>query len=159
MTSAEFKEWHANSAPRPPRPIAGTTATRTATEAVAEPKKPRKVYKQQEDGLQIALFTWFALQYPEYAGHFFAVPNGGQRSKAAGAKLKRTGVLAGVSDTILAVATNRAPALFLELKVGKNKPSDAQRLFLERMQAQGYATAVAYSFDAARDAVRAHLGY
>ena len=159
MTSAEFKEWHANSAPRAPRPTAGTTAPRAATEAVAVPRKPRKPARQAEQALQIALVRWFALQYPEFAGHLFAVPNGGQRHKAVAAKMKQEGQLAGVADLVLAVTRPTAPALFLELKIAPNKPSDAQRLFLERMQAQGYATAVAYSFDAARDAVRAHLGY
>jgi hypothetical protein len=39
---------------------------------------------------------WFRLQYPGV--RIFAIPNGGQRSRTTGAKLKAEGVMAGVPD-------------------------------------------------------------
>ena len=119
----------------------------------------RKAAKHDEDDLQRALFRWFAYQYPEWRGHFWATPNGGARSKATAAILKATGVMPGVADCQLAIVRPHAAGLFLELKVGRNKPSDAQRDFLTRMEAQGYATAVAYDFNAARAAIVNHIGY
>ena len=122
-------------------------------------KKPKKPMRQEEAKLQAAVWKWFSYQYPEWHGHFWATPNGGARSKATAAVLKSTGTLAGVADMQLAIRRPHAAGLFLELKVAPNKPSDAQRAFLARMEAQGYATAVAYDFNAARAAIQAHIGY
>ena len=139
------------------RPASGTTVPPAGVRAVAVPK--RKAVKHEEDALQAAVVKWFRYQYPEFAGNLWSCPNGGARNKITAALMKRTGQLAGVADLHLAIVRPNAPALFLELKVGKNKVSDAQRDFLTRMQAQGYATAVAYDFNAARAAIVHHIGY
>ena len=148
----------AKAAPAPHAPPAGTQRRWQPAEPVAG-LKPRKANKHEEDDLQAAVFKWFSCQYPEWAGHFWATPNGGARSKATAAILKATGVMPGVADCQLAIRRPHAIGLFLELKVGRNKPSDAQRDFLARMEAQGYATAVAYDFNAARAAIVHHIGY
>ena len=159
MTDAILAQIKAQmSAPAPRKLPAGTSRPFTPAGAVAV-TKTRKVKKHEEDDLQAALFRWFGYQYPEWAGHFWATPNGGARSKATAAILKSTGVMAGVADCQLAIVRPHAAGLFLELKVGKNKVSDAQRDFLARMKAQGYATAVAYDFHAARAAIVSHIGY
>ena len=159
MTAAYQAQLAAHkAAPAAPRRPSGPGTRPAGAEAVAG-LKPRKANKHEEDDLQAALFRWFAYQYPEWAGHFWATPNGGARSKATAAILKATGVMAGVADCQLAIRRPHAIGLFLELKVGRNKPSDAQRDFLARMEAQGYATAVAYDFHAAKAAIAAHIGY
>ena len=158
MTSAEYREWIANGSPVARKDLAGTSRRWQRSEAVTVPK-PRKAIKHEEDDLQAAVWKWFGYQYPEWAGHFWATPNGGARSKATAAKMKATGTLKGVADMQLAIRRPHAAGLFLELKIGKNKVSDAQRDFLARMQAQGYATAVAYDFNAARAAIVHHIGY
>lgn len=76
----------------------------------------------------------------------FHVPNGGYRRPTEAAILKGMGVVAGVSDWILLHAgTFHA----LELKVGGNKPTDAQDGFLKQVEAQGGKAAWAAGLDAA----------
>ena len=148
-------------APAPRNSPAHTSHAFTAAKGVAALKTPvkRKAVKHEEDALQAAVVKWFRYQYPEFAGNLWSCPNGGARNKITAALMKRTGQLAGVADLHLAIVRPTAPALFIELKVGKNKVSDAQRDFLARMKAQGYATAVAYDFNAARAAIVNHIGY
>lgn len=159
MTDAyKAQFWAKWSATSEPIAIGGYMAYPKAAEAVAVPLK-RKTIKHEEDALQAAVVKWFGLQYPEFEGHLWSCPNGGARNKVTGALMKRTGLRTGVADLQLAIVRPTAPALFIELKVGKNKLSDAQRDFLAKMAAQGYATAVAYDFNAARAAIVNHIGY
>ena len=159
MTDAILAQIKAQmSAPAPRKPLAHTSQPFAPVPSVAVPQK-RKAVKHEEDALQAAVVKWFRYQYPEFAGNLWSCPNGGARNKITAALMKRTGQLAGVADLHLAIVRPTAPALFLELKVGKNKVSDAQRDFLARMKAQGYATAVAYDFNAARAAIVNHIGY
>jgi hypothetical protein len=53
---------------------------------------------QNEDQLQAAFFQWAWNAYPQYRRHLWAVPNGGHRNAVEAAKLKATGVIAGVWD-------------------------------------------------------------
>jgi hypothetical protein len=71
----------------------------------------------------------------------FAVPNGGKRSPAQGARLKKMGVLAGVSDLIL---ITQGATDFIEVKLRKSwlvksdtTQSDSQKRFEERLTALG----------------------
>ena len=123
---------------------------------MAVPQK-RKANKHEEDALQTSIMRWFALQYPEYVGMLFAVPNGGRRDAREGARLKKQGVTAGVSDLILLVP--RPQVLLLEVKVKGGKLSDAQKTWLAKATALGHSTAVAYDFNAARAAIVSHIGY
>ena len=132
--------------PTPPAP----------SEAVRTPLK-RKTVRHDEDALQVAVMTWWAHQYPEFAGLLFAVPNGGQRNAREGARLKLGGVVSGVSDLILLVP--RPHILLLELKVKGGKLSDAQKSWLAKAAGQGHTTAVAYDFHAAKAAIVNHIGY
>ena len=65
----------------------------------------------------------------------FAVPNGERRDAVTGAKLKRSGVRAGVSD-IVVVMTSRV--VFIELKTKTGKQSREQRIFEERIRSFGF---------------------
>lgn len=71
-------------------------------------------------------------------GMIFAIPNGGQRTKAAGGKLKAEGVKAGVPDLFLPVARHNAHGMFIEMKFGSGKPSQAQIDWKRSLIAQGY---------------------
>lgn len=83
-------------------------------------------------------------------GLLFAVPNGGFRSKATAGKLKAEGVKAGVPDLFLPVprrATKAHPAyhgMFIELKVGRNRPTGQQQWWLDSLKAQYYYTCWIY---------------
>lgn len=59
------------------------------------------------------------------------IPNGGSRSKREGAKLKRMGVLAGVSDLHLPVARAGYNSLYIEMKCGDGRLSASQKSFLK----------------------------
>lgn len=69
----------------------------------------------------------------------FAVPNGGFRTWRQGAKLRREGVLPGVTDLILPVVTKVYAGAFLELKQPSNYPSEDQHKFMAAMRRRGYA--------------------
>lgn len=81
----------------------------------------------------------------------YAIPNGGYRHTREATALKRQGVKAGVSDICLPLARGKYHGLYIELKVGKNKPSEAQLHWLQLMQNNGYGVAVCYGgFEAKR---------
>ena len=68
----------------------------------------------------------------------FAIPNGGHRHKAVAAKLKAEGVRAGTPDLFVPVARHGYYGLFIELKVGDNKLTTAQRERMTALQDAGY---------------------
>lgn len=111
-----------------------------------------------EHANQVALFCQCALhfeQYPELQ-LLFAIPNGGLRDKIVAANLKAEGVKSGVCDLFLPVARRGCHGFFLELKVGKNKPTPDQMKFIMAMQVQGYA---AWWFVGWEDAWKALVQY
>ena len=76
-------------------------------------RRQRNDYEHIE---QVKLFNW-AKEKERLHLHLsllFAIPNGGHRHKAVGAKLKSGGVKAGVPDCFLAVPKNGKHGLFLE---------------------------------------------
>ena len=74
-----------------------------------------------------------------------AIPNGGARNIATGAMLKREGVKAGVPDLFLPVPKNDYHGLYIEMKAGKNKPTQNQCWWAEQLQYQGYRVCLCYS--------------
>lgn len=114
-----------------------------------------------EHAEQVALFAWAALnaqKYPELR-LMFAIPNGGKRDKITAAMLKAEGVKAGTSDIFLPVARGMWHGLFIELKVGKNKPSLEQELFIHNMQQAGYGALCVIGWQAAAIALQNYLTY
>jgi hypothetical protein len=67
------------------------------------------------------------------------------------------GVKRGVADFFLAVSSNGAFGLWLELKTGKNKPSKEQSEFLARKLLRGYDALVVWGFDGAKEAILSYL--
>lgn len=78
---------------------------------------------------------------------WFAVPNGEWRTAAAGARLKATGVIAGVADLVLVI---RGRAHFLELKTARGRQSVEQVVFAEAAVAAGAVYAVVRTPEQAR---------
>ena len=93
-----------------------------------------------EDNIQREIILAFRLFHPKSI--IFAVPNGGSRNAIEGANLKRSGVLAGVSDLI--VIHNRK-CYFIEVKQSKGKQTDYQKEFEEKVKAQGFEYHVVFS--------------
>lgn len=103
--------------------------------------------RQEEHRLQVACVRWFRYMYPEFKKNLFAVPNGGMRSIKTAALLKKEGVLAGVSDLVLALPTEQYHGLFIEMKIKPNTPTTAQKEFGQAMERTGYKYVVVYTFD------------
>ncbi len=116
---------------------------------------------------QVALFDWARRlegRHPQL-GLMFAIPNGGLRNKIVAAKLKREGVKAGVPDIFLPVpkfikgwgASDWSHGLFIEMKIKPNKPTKNQLYWMGRLEAEGYETAVCYSWIEAKDKIINYL--
>lgn len=121
--------------------------------------QPRAKPIPHEGEEQEALFRWAAYMkglYPEIE-LLYHIPNGGSRNPAEAANLKRQGVKAGVPDLCLPVARGRYHGLYIELKVGRNKPSDKQKKWLLALNAQGYAAAVCYGWESAAETIKKYL--
>lgn len=101
--------------------------------------------KQSEHDIQKVCVEWFRMQYPKYL--IYAIPNGGERNKIVAAKLKAEGVLAGVPDLHIPVAKQGFHGLYIEMKAGRNKPSDSQITIMDKFRNEGFRCEVCWSLD------------
>jgi hypothetical protein len=97
-----------------------------------------------ENQLQQACITWFRYQYPNQSKRLFMIHNN-PKSERDGARLKAAGMLRGVSD--LCYRRGGGRVAFIELKVGKNKLSPAQKEFRDDCELLGDAYHVAYTLE------------
>lgn len=104
-----------------------------------------------EDKLQLAVLEYLELVIDE-PYECYHTPNSGRRTQAAANLFKMLGVTPGVPD--LTLITGRG-LNFIELKHGKNKPSAAQADFMSRVRSLGCGTAVCYSIEDVRNALKA----
>ena len=114
---------------------------------------------QHEAYEQELLFQWAELQKCKYPSLrlMFHIPNGGSRNAREAANLKKQGVKAGVPDICLPHPCGQYHDLFIELKVGKNKPTEKQSQWLADLSDAGYKTAVCYGWKAAADTILEYL--
>lgn len=94
---------------------------------------------------QIEVFNWIFMVYGEYLDDFYAVGNGGIRIGYSGYHLKVEGVQSGQPDINADLPRGIYHGLRIELKWGKNTPSDAQILVMNRRKNNGYFCALCYS--------------
>ena len=92
---------------------------------MSAPRPPRRNLNA-EARIQASIVEWVRLVAPGVL--IFAVPNGGLRSKAEAARLKWTGVVAGIPD--LAVVSPPGRIHFLEVKTATGRLSDDQRAIM-----------------------------
>lgn len=102
---------------------------------------------------QAVLIQW--CQYKKIP--IFAIPNGGSRHPLEAVNLKRQGVKPGVPDLFLPFSRNGKHGLFIEMKYGRNKPSEQQKEWLAYLDGAGYKTAVCYSFEEARRTIEDYV--
>lgn len=106
---------------------------------------------KEETADQIALFDLALLlekQHPELK-LMFHVPNEGKRSVYSGAELKRAGLKKGVPDVMLPVARKGYNGLAIEMKAGKNKPTEEQKKWLTGLAGEGWLCYVCRGYEAA----------
>ncbi|MEN6312770.1 MAG: VRR-NUC domain-containing protein [Clostridiaceae bacterium] len=97
---------------------------------------------------QQALFEWAeitAKKTPELK-LLFAVPNGGKRNITTAVRLKKEGVKSGVPDICLPVPCGGFHGLYIEMKVGRNKPAANQIWWIGQLRKHGYRVDVCYSW-------------
>lgn len=97
------------------------------------------------------------MQYPEYDGLLFAVPNGGRRDKKTGAMLREEGVRAGVSDLLLLVPSRDYHGLCIEMKTPRGRLHPSQERWMEKVRKQGYRYSLCRSLEEFQTAVRVYF--
>lgn len=114
----------------------------------------------QAEGIeQTTLFRWAEFaeeQYPELR-LMYHIPNEGKRSKVTGAQLKAQGLKAGVPDVCLPVAHGGYIGLYVEMKVKPNRPTENQKQWLRALRGAGHFTAVAYTWEEAKNLIVEYL--
>jgi VRR-NUC domain len=118
--------------------------------------RQRKPQQDREHAEAVSLMRWVRLHEVRWPAlrWFAAVPNGGARSKVAGAKLKAEGVRPGVPDYLWPQRSGAYVGLALELKAKGGRVDPAQREWLAHLEAQGWRCVVAHGADEAWAAIR-----
>ena len=110
-----------------------------------------------ENDIQMAVMEWVAFN-PDYKKVVFHIANERKCSEAYGAKLKRLGVRAGVSDLFIMRARKGYHGGFIELKRKGGRVSPAQKQFLEDAASEKYFTAVCWSIEECIETLIWYLG-
>lgn len=84
-------------------------------------------------------------------------PSSAARSPQQGARLKRSGHLAGTPDLMFFKPCKNFSGLLIELKTETGKLSIHQKLFLDIAASEGYRAAVAYGYDQAIQIIEEYL--
>ena len=130
------------------------------TEIQEMPRRVNLAGAGSESAEQRALVEYWRMRRRQIPGEplLFAIPNGGRRDAATGARLKAEGALAGVPDLLLAWPAGGLHGLFIELKrANGGRPSKAQNDVMASLQDAGYAVVVAHGWKAAAEAIEAYL--
>lgn len=93
--------------------------------------------RHDEHLLQKACVAWFRMQYPQYSRLYFAVPNGGARTRREGLSLKEEGVMAGVADTLLLLPRHGYSYLAVEFKTPSGKVAAQQKSWAVSVRENG----------------------
>lgn len=114
---------------------------------------------QYEASEQIKLFNWAEFATGKYPclSLLYHIPNGGSRDKREAHNLKLQGVKSGVPDVCLPVPSGKYHGLYIEMKYGKNKPTENQTRWLTSLYKNGYFTTVCYNWEEARKVIENYL--
>lgn len=124
--------------------------------------------KESEHLAQCAVIEWCDLKartgWPELA-RIFAIPNGGERHGKVAMKLKSEGVKKGVHDLFLPLvrrnpkkANQYYAGAFIEMKVGRNKPTPEQQWWATQLIEAGYACFLCYGSEQGITAIKYYYG-
>ena len=136
--------------------------------AEVRPKRPPAMRakpagaERSEAQEQAAVITWWGhycqtQNLPPFA--LFSIPNGAHLAGGmiAAVQLKRQGMRPGVLDLFLTVPRSEYHGFYIEMKVGKNKPSDEQKAFYQFARSEGYAAGIYWSADDAINAIKKYF--
>lgn len=79
----------------------------------------------------------------------YHIPNEGKRPRSTAARLKAQGMSAGVPDLCIPRARGRYHGLYIEMKHGRNNPTEPQVEWIGRLRAEGMCAYVCYGADSA----------
>lgn len=114
--------------------------------------------RHNESQLQRVCVAWFNLQYRQYKGLLYAVPNGARTSATQGRILKAEGMTAGVADLILDIPAQGYHGLRLEMKTLTGRQSDSQKRWQELEESQGYKYVVVRTYEDFQNTIKGYLG-
>lgn len=101
-------------------------------------KKQKVKRKSLEHDFQVSIFDYVNKALPALRPYMFAIPNGGARHPIVARRLKAEGVTKGVYDIFISLPNLISHGLYIECKAGKNKLTDEQIAFRDRMKDIGY---------------------
>ncbi len=108
-----------------------------------------------EDSVMIAIFDWVRLK--NYHHFILHLANERKCTPQYGAKLKRMGVRAGVSDIFITKPCQGFHGFWIEVKAGKNKPTQSQLDFLDDRRKEGYKAEWVVGFDETVRSIESYL--
>ena len=114
-------------------------------------------YREHQE--QCAIFDWAKVmsgRHPQLK-FMYAVPNAGSRTPAQAARALREGLKTGVPDIVLPCARRGFHGLYIELKVGYNKPTEKQKEYIEYLESEGYHATWAKGSEAAIQIIEWYL--
>lgn len=133
---------------------------------IPTPEKPKKrAHTMSESAIQVACVQWLWNNHEETRGLYVAIPNENSRSVyeskrqqlISGSMRKNMGILAGCADTALFMQRGGFGALFIEFKTDIGRQSDAQNLFQQNVEAQGYKYIVVRSLEDFKQEIEKYL--
>lgn len=91
--------------------------------------------------------------------YLFHIANGGARSAVTGSILRSDGVRKGVPDLCFCLPNENHHALYIEMKAPTKtaRVSKEQKIWLERLNSNGYLAVVAYGFSQAKEIIEKYL--
>ncbi len=116
--------------------------------------------RSREAQEQAVVISWCKMQEKKYPPLklIYAIPNGGYRNKIEAYNLKLQGVKAGVPDLFLSCPNSFYHGLYIEMKWGKNKPTENQEDWIKRLSTVGYKCEVCWSSEEAIEVIKNYLG-
>jgi len=159
MSAAEVESLSAkNRAAHSPRTV---DLGSSGKKKIGRPKGPHKPKPPSEHQEAVSLTLWVDFNFPMMGLDprlFHAIPNGGHRHPAVGAKMKAEGSRAGYPDYGLDVARGGFHGLRIELKALDGRENDVQAECHELLRAQGLKVCVCYGAPAAIEVITKYLG-
>lgn len=127
-------------------------------ETADQPKK--RSHRSNEGRIQAECFQWFHNFFPQYRGLLFHVPNENDRSDSniiQGAIRKSLGVVSGVADLLLLIASSGYHGLCIEMKDEKGRQKPAQAEWQTIVESQGYKYVVCRSLEQFKIIIQEYL--